>query len=105
MYGPFDKYNSFDFAVDILAGVLDSLGTAEAKYADLADFSLDPEMCMSAARLCDYVGKEICTAMSAFRDVSENIHVDNFSKQHELYKKLTEPYRRAGIIEGENEAS
>lgn len=93
-YGPYSSYNSFDFAVDSLAGALDTLGASEAKYTKMAEYSLDPETCLDAAGLCDYVAHEIIDAVSGFRDISESVHVRNLKKQSELYKKLTEPYRR-----------
>lgn len=95
-YGPFSSYNSFDVAIDSLAGVLDTLGTSEAKYATMAEYSLDPETCLDAAKLCDYVAHEIMAAVSGFHDISESVHVRNLEKQSELYKKLTEPARRKG---------
>ena len=99
-HGPYSSYNSFDFAIDSLAGALDTLGASEAKYAKMAEYSLDPETCLDAAKLCDYVAHEIMAAVEGFRDISESVHVRNLNKQSDLYKKLTEPYRRKGVENG-----
>lgn len=93
-HGPYSSYNAFDVAIDSLAGLLDTLGTSEAKYATMAEYSLDPETCLDASNLCGYVAHEIMAAVSGFRDISESVHVRNLERQSELYKKLTEPYRR-----------
>lgn len=99
-YGPYSSSNAFDFAIDSLAGALDTLGASEAKYATMAEYSLDPETCLDAAKLCDYVAHEIMAAVDGFRDISESVHVRNLQKQSELYRKLTEPYRRKGAENG-----
>ena len=99
IYGPYSSYNSFDVAIDSLAGLLDTLGTSEAKYARMANYSLDPETCLDAAKLCDYVAHEIMAAVSGFRDISDSVHVRNLKKQSELYKTLTEPARRKGVAD------
>ena len=93
-YGPYSDYNSFDSAVEALAGLLDTLGSAVDKYAAMSNYSLDPETCLDAAKLCDYIADGIIAATSGFNDISESVHVRNLKKQSELYKKLTEPARR-----------
>lgn len=95
-YGPYSSYNSFDFAIDSLSGALDTLGASEAKYAAMAEYSLDPETCLDAAKLCDYVAREIMAAVSGFHDISDSVHVRHLKKQSDLYKTLTEPARRKG---------
>lgn len=37
-YGPYSDYNSFDSAVEALAGLLDTLGSAVDKYAAMSNY-------------------------------------------------------------------